>query len=173
MNRTQHSSGNALLGEAAERAPIEFWGYSVDGWPPEATLRKAYRGEAWGLEMYRLLRSARVSLNRHIEVAEGYANNMRLFEATGVGTMLLTDMRRNLADLFEPGVEVATYEGLDDLVAKIEYYLEHENERAAIAAAGQRRTLAEHTWAQRMTELADALDEELARRRDAARIRLS
>jgi hypothetical protein len=47
-----------------------------------------------------------VALNRHIAAAEGHANNMRLYEATGVGTCLLTDRGSNLGELFEVGREV-------------------------------------------------------------------
>jgi spore maturation protein CgeB len=74
---------------------------------------------------------------------------------------LLTETAPNLADLFSPGREVVTYESEDDLVEKIEHYLEHDDERIAIAAAGQRRTLGEHTYRQLMAELAAILEERL------------
>jgi spore maturation protein CgeB len=164
LKRTQHQIGNAALSEASERTQLEVWGYGLEGWSADSPIRRAYRGEAWGLDMYRLLRSARIAVNRHGEIAEDYANNMRLFEATGVGSMLLTDAKRNLGDLFEPGSEVATYTSGDDLSDKIAHYLEHEDERAAIAAAGHRRTLAEHTYRHRMEELADLLDREICRK---------
>ena len=164
LNRTQHRGGNALLAEASERTELAIWGYAVEGWPADSAVYRAYRGEAWGLDMYRRLRAARISLNRHIEVAEDNANNMRLYESTGVEAMLLTDEKQNLGELFEPGREVVTYGGVDDLVDKIAYYLEHEQERAAIAAAGQRRTLAEHTYRNRMEELSAILGEELSKR---------
>ena len=108
-----------------------------------------------------MLARARISLNRHIEAAEGFANNMRLFESTGVGSLLVTEAAPNLADLFEPGAEVVAYEGEDELVAKAEHYLAHEDERAAIAAAGQARTLRDHTYRRRIAELADLLQARL------------
>jgi spore maturation protein CgeB len=111
--------------------------------------------------MYHVLAAARISLNRHIDVADGYANNMRLYESTGVGTLLLTDAKRNLPELFDVGKEVVSYEGPDDLVEKIEYYLAHDDERREVAAAGQRRTLAEHTYAHRMGELVGILSRHL------------
>ena len=37
--------------------------------------------------------SSRIVLNRHIGAARQYANNMRLYEATGVGSLLLTDAK--------------------------------------------------------------------------------
>ena len=107
--------------------------------------------------MYQVLAQAKIALNRHIDVAEGFANNMRLYEATGVGTLLLTDAKSNLGDLFEPGREVITYASEDELVERIHYYLDHENERGGIAQAGQGRTLSEHTYEHRMRELVELL----------------
>lgn len=158
LGRMQHSRGNELLEQAAERVPIEFWGYKVDERSPASPIMRSYHGEAWGLEMYRLLAEARITVNRHIDVAEDFANNMRLYEATGVGSLLLTDAKRNLGELFEVGREVAAYRDEDELVDAVEHYLAHEDERAAIAAAGQQRTLRDHTYAVRMEELVEILD---------------
>lgn len=158
LNRTQHWRSNGILARAARRLPIDFWGPSVSHWPPWSPVRRRYRGQAWGLEMYAVLRSAAIALNRHIQVARGYANNMRLFEATGVGTLLLTDRKANLHEMFVPDREVVTYESVGELVAKARYYLDHDDERRAVAAAGQERTLRDHTYARRMAELAEILE---------------
>lgn len=158
LGRAQHARGNDLLGRAAARVPVDVWGYALDGTGPESPLLRRYHGEAWGLEMFRVLAQARIALNRHIDVAEDNANNMRLYEATGVGSLLLTDAKQNLGELFDVGREVVAYRDENELVEAIEYYLAHEDERAAIAAAGQERTLREHTYAVRMRELADILD---------------
>ena len=158
LGRGQHARGNDLLERSAERAPIEFWGYNLDGTRPDSPFVRRYHGEAWGLEMFRVLAKAGIAVNRHIDVAEEYANNMRLYEATGVGSLLLTDAKLNLGELFEVGQEVVAYRDEDELVDAVEHYLAHEEERAAVAAAGQRRTLADHTYPVRMRELADILD---------------
>ena len=163
LNRIRHGRANARLARAASRAPIDFWGHGVRGWPPWSPLRRRYHGEAWGIDMYRILRRSRIAVNRHIRESEEFANNMRLFEATGVGAMLLTDAKTNLAELFDPGVEVGTYSGAADLADKVLYYLAHEDERSAIAAAGQRRTLGEHGYDARMPELAALLELRLDR----------
>jgi spore maturation protein CgeB len=144
---------NALLEQAAERAPIEFWGYRAGRLGPGNAVGRHYHGEAWGLDMYRVLARATIALNRHGDIAGDYANNMRLYEATGVGSLLLTDAKKNLGDLFQPGREVVTYRSGDELVKMIHYYLANEDERARIARAGQARTLLEHTYEQRMREL--------------------
>jgi hypothetical protein len=158
LGRLQHAQGNDVLERAAERVPIEFWGYNLGDRPTTSPFVRRYHGEAWGLGMLEVLASARIAVNRHIDVAEDNANNMRLYEATGVGSLLLTDAKQNLGELFDVSREVIVYRGEDELVEAVEHYLAHEDERAAVAAAGQRRTLRDHTYEVRMRELADILD---------------
>ena len=78
-----------------------------------------------------------------------------------MGTLLVTDAKRNLGELFDVGTQVVSYDEPDDLIRKIEYFLAHEDERREIAAAGQRRTLDEHTYAHRMRELVEILSRRL------------
>jgi hypothetical protein len=158
LNGIRHRRGNKALARAARSLPVQFWGYDTRGWPPWSPIRRRYRGEAWGIDMYRVLHGSRVVLNRHIGAAGPYANNMRLYEATGVGALLLTDEKVNLAELFEPGREVVTYRTAEDLAERARHYLEHEDERRAVAAAGQARTLRDHTYAERMKELVGILE---------------
>jgi spore maturation protein CgeB len=146
-------SGNGALARAAEQVAIDFWGYGASRRLGQSALRRSFHGDAWGLDMFRILHSSRIALNRHGDIAEDFANNMRLYEATGVGTMLLTDAKRNLGDLFEVGREVVAYDGINDLIDKIRYYLAHHEEREQVARAGQKRTLREHTYLKRMCEL--------------------
>jgi spore maturation protein CgeB len=58
-----------------------------------------------------------------------------------------------LHEYYAPSREVACYRSFDDLVRQVRHYLEHEDERAAVADAGYARTLAEHTYAHRFAEI--------------------
>jgi spore maturation protein CgeB len=151
--------GNALpmLEYLARSTPIEFFGYGADSLTRSSPILARHHGEVWGLDMYRALASSRLTLNRHINVAENNANNMRLYEATGVGTLLITDRKDNLGELFEVGKEVVVYSSPEEAAELINYYIAHPDEASAIALAGQARTLREHTYAQRMQELVHIL----------------
>ncbi len=111
------------------------------------------RPGVYGLAMYRKIAGSRVTLNTHIDIAIDWASNMRLFEATGVGACLLTERQANLAELFEPDVEVATYGSPEEAAEKARYLLERDGMRRAVAAAGQRRTLKCHTYDHRAVQL--------------------
>jgi spore maturation protein CgeB len=150
-----HTTRIALLETLCERLPqVKIWASAIDHLPPRSTIRDHYMGQAWGRQMYEILRCSKITLNHHGDVAP-YANNMRLYEATGVGTLLITDAKGNLREIFEPGKEVIAYHDPNECVQSIQFYLEHEGEREAIARAGQERTLREHTYYQRMQELVD------------------
>ena len=80
---------------------------------------------------------------------------MRLYEATGVGTCLLTDWKADLAAQFEPDREVLAYRSADECAEKIAYMLEHPAERDAMAAAAQAKALREHGFERRAVDMRD------------------
>lgn len=152
-----HAARTEFLEQLARSVDMEFFGYGADTLPASSSILPKHRGEAWAMDMYRVLAESAITVNVHIDVAENYANNMRLYEATGCGALLVTDHKDNLHELFRPGVEIVAYQSVEDAIEKIRYYREHPEEASAIAQAGQRRTLREHTYRQRMEELVDIL----------------
>ncbi len=117
----------------------------------------------YGLAMYQMLHNSKVTFNNHIDISSHFANNMRLYEATGVGACLLTDCKKNLPNIFEPDVEVVTYGSAKEAAAKARYLLAHDDERRRIAVAGQRRTLRDHTIGLRAQHLNEIIKAALQR----------
>ncbi len=158
---SKHEIGTTLLEEIVKKVPLKLWGRGIKNVPADSPLQAAFQGEAWGHEMYQILHDSKISINRHIDVAENYANNMRLYESTGAGALLITDAKSNLGELFEIGKEIETYTTPQELIEKINYYLSHESERKSIAERGQARTLRDHTYKNRMQELSTILSKYL------------
>lgn len=156
-----HSARTRLIEHLCERLPLDVWGHGLENLTAGSPIHKRYRGEAWGAGMYEILGRSKITLNGHIGIAGEYANNMRLFEATGSGALLVTDAKKNLSEMFQPGREVATYRDEDDCERLISRYLTDEKGREIVAAAGQRRTLSEHGYGKRMRELAAILSARL------------
>lgn len=156
-----HKKGYRLLTQLAEKIKFDIWGYGKDEIDPQSKLYQYHHGEAWGKDMYRLMLQSKITLNRHIDVAENNANNMRLYEATGCGALLITDQKDNLGELFVPGREVVAYKNLNELVSRIKYYLSHDQERSKIAKNGQKRTLKDHTYNVRMKQLVNIIQKYL------------
>jgi spore maturation protein CgeB len=158
VNAQVHSARVRMLEQLSETVDLAIWGYGTETLAPDSPLRDRVRGHAWGIDMYEKLSQAKIALNAHIDVAEGFANNMRLFEATGVGTLLVTDSAPNLHELFEPGREVVTYDAFDELPGIVRRWLDDDAGRIAIAAAGQQRTLRDHTYADRLARVVEILE---------------
>ncbi|NQU09151.1 glycosyltransferase [bacterium] len=152
---TDHRARAAWLEQLCRRVDLAVWGHGVTNTPPAAWVRRRYRGTAWGVDMYQVLARSQITLNYHSGVAATFANNMRLFEATGMGALLVTDWKQNLPELFVSGREVVAYRSADECAELVAHYLARPGERDALARAGQERTLHEHTYLRRMAELAN------------------
>jgi len=90
-------------------------------------------------------------INNNITAVENIKG--RNFEVPGCRGFLLSGPAQNLEEYFEVGKEVVVYKNPDDLVEKIRYYLEHEDEREAIARAGYKRVLRDHTCEKRFKQI--------------------
>jgi hypothetical protein len=146
-----HGERNRFLEAICGAFPdTQVFGPSVDEVPAGSPIRACYQGPAFGIDMFRVLARSRATFNHH-GFAEPHANNMRLFEATGVGALLLTDAKPDLDRYFDVDREVLTYPDLDGCLELIRRTA--EDPRRPVAEAGQRRTLAEHTWDHRIEEL--------------------
>ena len=83
---------------------------------------------------------------------------LRAFDILGSGGFLLSNFQADFLDDFVPGEDFVYYESKEDLLAKIEYYLSHDDERDAIAKKGHDKVAAAHTFRHRVREmLADEL----------------
>jgi spore maturation protein CgeB len=168
FNPTHHNARVEWLEYLCSRLPVKIWSPHTNyllGILDASPIFRSSVGAAWGVEMYQVLRDSFLTLSHHGDLPP-YANNRRLFEATGVGTLLITDWKKNLHEMFEPGKEIVTYRDPEECAELIRYYLEHEKERSEIARAGQRRTLREHTYYQRMQELVEIVEKRLFSQRN-------
>jgi 2-polyprenyl-3-methyl-5-hydroxy-6-metoxy-1,4-benzoquinol methylase len=113
-------------------------------------------GQRYFEDMARTYSASRVVFNRSI------ANdvNMRVFEALACGSLLVTnDLRDNgQAEMFQDGTHLATYQGAEELVDKIQFYLVQDVARERIASAGRAEVLARHTYLHRMKQLLEKVD---------------
>jgi len=140
---------------------LELYGYGLQKaiWPfVKSPLQQYYRSEVWGLKMYRLLNESKISLNFHVDVAGNIAGNMRMFEATGCNSLLITEDYNFVDRLFKPGEEIITFRNHDDLLDKIGYYLAHDKEREEISNKGHQACIGRHGYDIRIKEFEKILE---------------
>ena len=92
--------GTATMAAIAEAIPeFRWWGYKISDVPE--SLERTFMGPSWGLDYYRILARTKILVNRHGEIARGFGNNMRQYEAGGMGCLLVTDAKGEIANCFE------------------------------------------------------------------------
>lgn len=66
---------------------------------------------------------------------------LRALDIMGAGGFLLSDYQQELDDLFVDGEDMVLFYNDEDMLNKIEYYLNHDKERCEIAANGHRKVM--------------------------------
>ncbi len=164
---SSHVDRIVWLERLLEDVDIDIFGYGADQIPEGSPIHRHHHGPIWGMQMYDVLHTSRITLHQQAtidvsgDVSRNFAAAMRLYEATGVGTCLVTEQKANLHEMFAPNVEVVTYRDEADCVERIGYYLAKDEQRSAIARAGRQRTHREHTYDIRMAELLQVLQRRL------------
>lgn len=64
---------------------------------------------------------------------------LRVLDIMACGGFVLTNWQPEIAECFAEGVEIVTFGSLEECLDKVRYYLEHEEERRRIVAAGQEK----------------------------------
>lgn len=133
---------------------VNTWG---QGWPA---------GRIEQDEMLRVFCQSRVNLNLSASSPRGPLLRSRaataqikgrVFEVPGCGGLLLTEWAPGIEDYFVVGQEVVVFRNRHEMLSQIKRLLADEPARAAIAAAGYRRTLAEHTYELRLLSIFEQL----------------
>lgn len=79
--------------------------------------------------------------------------NPRTFEIAASGTLQLSDARDDLGSFYKVGEEIDTFSSSRELMDKIQYYLTHEEERREMSLRAFERTLRDHTYTRRLSQL--------------------
>lgn len=79
--------------------------------------------------------------------------NQRIFDVPACGAFLLTDYRRQIEDVFEPGREIVCYRDIAEIPDMIRYYLQNPTAREQITRQARQRISGAHTYRHRLETL--------------------
>lgn len=153
-----HSSRFMFLESLLENTNIEMWliegskrdpNLNIDTIPLLQQYPNRCHQGVMGLDMYNILQKSTICLNKHGALTFGNVGNMRIFEATGVGSCLVTDTAKNMDDLFEPDHEVITYKSTEECLEKLKYLSLNLSEAKKIGQNAQKKALQYHSLKQR------------------------
>lgn len=113
-------------------------------------------------ESVKIYNASKINLNLHSGVqadqlvSNGDFVNPRTFELASIGAFQLVDKRSLMGELFEED-ELATFSSIEEMLAKIKYFLANPEAGKAIAEKSRKKVLKEHTYEKRMETLLDFL----------------
>lgn len=83
----------------------------------------------------------------------------RVLDILACGGFCLTNYQPEIAEFFEDGVELVMYTDMADLEQKADYYLQHEEEREAIAKAGREKVISQFSLRDRLSDMLCIVEE--------------
>lgn len=108
-------------------------------------------------EMPELFKSCRINLNSSLRAAQS-AISLRALDVLGCGGFLLSNAQPELLEYFEDRKEVVLFRSAEEALDLAGYYLEHEDERKSIAAAGLERVKKDFRYDLKIKEMLEIAD---------------
>ena len=109
-------------------------------------------------EMPLVFRLSKINLNMTLRsIQTGIP--LRAWDIMGAGGFLLTNYQADFLKHFEPGVDFDYFIDEEDMMRKIDYYLEHEEERRKIAKNGYEKVKKYHSYKIRLKEMFQIVEE--------------
>jgi spore maturation protein CgeB len=162
------SMGNPIYNKRCERALVlKKNGFDVKWWGPH--LSRDFRnlkyhlrgiGRMWaGREVYMkdfadVIGHTKVFIGEDadIPIRGRYLSN-RSLAVIGCGGFYLCKRTPGIEFLFDIGRECDVYDSNDEMIEKVRYYLNNEDERKAIALKGQKKILGNYTYKDQMKKI--------------------
>ncbi len=140
-----------LLNAVADRFDLRLFTLN-----PKAAVKNAHNMGTTDYynEMPLVFHDSRINLNITLRsIKSGIP--LRCMDILGAGGFLMTNYQADMLSFFVPGEDFVYFEDEADLLKKCEYYLAHEDERAAIAQNGHRKARDNHSYRKAFSEMLD------------------
>jgi len=139
--------------ELINALPIPIDLYGGEGFISDKTRMRG--GIDYENELPRLYSATEINLN--ITTSQSITSpTQRVFDVSACGGFVLTDYRPGIEEWYRLGEEIICYHTPEELRDLINYYLDHPEERQAIAERAYLRTIREHTYKERMKQVIKA-----------------
>lgn len=103
-------------------------------------------------EMPMIFHASKINLNITMRPIET-GLSLRIWDVLGCAGFLITNYQAEIPEYFEIGRDLETYESMEELEQKVQYYLTHEDDRIEIAINGYEKASRLHTYEKRVAEM--------------------
>jgi len=147
----------AAIARAIPGIKIKIWGNLWRQRCRSSELDSAIMGQPLeGTAYAKAIQASKISLGINSEVVPGSSFGdfmaQRSFEIPACGGFMLHERNEEVRRFYQEDQEVVLFDGPDELVEKVDYYLKHDDERKAIACAGHNRCVPAYSYDQRAAE---------------------
>ena len=148
----------AVISEIARKYPMVL--YTGSKLPEQiGTENIDNRGYAdYSREVPLIFRDSRINLNITSKTIES-GIPQRVLDILSCGGFCMTNYQTEIEEFFRDGVDLVMYTGMEDLLEKVSYYLEHEDARRRIAQEGKKKVTEEFRLSDRLQAVFDVLHE--------------
>ena len=149
-----HTDRIALFSYLSKKhVPIDFFVKGKDFLQNSEAKIKTCNLSLWGYDLYKAYASYLLTIHCDIDVAKNGSLAKRLFEATGMGICVLANDSELIRDYFIPDEEIVLYASPEECLEKVRWLLKNPERAIEIGRNGQRRTLKDHTCANRVDKM--------------------
>jgi spore maturation protein CgeB len=149
-----------LLGLARAGIPVTIRGHGWRRFRESHRLLTIVHGHMGQEDYVKAINAARINLG-FLRKGARDRQTTRSVEIPGCRAFMLAERTDEHLELFEEGVEAEFFDSFDELLSKCRYYLQHEDERRQIAAAGYERCLrSRYRNRDRLQDVLEALEAE-------------
>jgi spore maturation protein CgeB len=107
-----------------------------------------------------LYQRSKIGLNVHLSYGP---SNIRTYQLPANGVMQISDCPEGIGDVFEIDKEIIVYHSATEAIELIDYYLENDEERKKIAAAGFKRAIRDYrridTFSHALTQMLEGMQD--------------
>jgi spore maturation protein CgeB len=117
-------------------------------------LGRAYGGKfIWGKEFAKVACLSKIFIAFDAMPHIRKSMSARMYTAVGCGAFYMCRHVDGIEEILEPGREIVTFRSEGEMIDMIRYYLENDDLRMRIAAAGKKRVMKEHTYEARIKQM--------------------
>lgn len=151
----------AVLARAAPEVRLRIWGNHW-GKSRAPELRKCIEhrpvtGDLYAMALCCTTVNLAILSERRTGASQGDEITSRTFHIPATGAFMLHKRTQGLHECFVDDHDVASFDGDEELVHKVRYFLQNHAERNRISTAGYETCLAHHRFAHRALEILDVL----------------
>lgn len=142
-----------LLEMLGRRFDVHLYTYDIGDTEKELLKNVKIHGPVYyNTEMPVLFKTARINLNSSLRSAQS-AVPLRALDVLGCGGFLLSNAQPELMEFFEDRKEVALFKDTTKAIELAGYYLDHEDERKEIAAAGYEKVKRDFRYEDKLAQM--------------------